>query len=68
MTDSKKYLRHFQKTFWGKLTKSQQKTLALFTARNTLSRQIKKFFYPKRLRARLAGEAAIRILFLIGKI
>ena len=68
MTDSKKHLRHFQKTFWGKLTNSQRNTLSLFTARNTLPRQAKKLFYPKRLRARLAGEAAIRILFLIGKI
>lgn len=68
MTDSKKYLQHFQKTFQKKLVKSQRKILALFTAPNTPARQIRKLFYPRRLRARLAGEIAIRILFLIGKI
>lgn len=68
MTDSKKNLIYFQKVFQNKLSASQQKTLSLFTAKNSLIRQLRKLFYPKRLRARLAGELAIRILFLIGKI
>lgn len=68
MTDSKKYLAYFQQVFQEKLSASDRKTLALFTAPNTPMRQIRKLFYPKRLRARLAGEIAIRILFLIGKI
>ena len=68
MTDSKKHLAYFQRTFGDRLTKPQQKALSLFTAPNSLQRQLRKLFYPKRLRARLAGEAAIRILFLIGKI
>ncbi len=68
MTDSKECLRHFQETFQGRLSKEQQKTLSLFTAPNSFLRQIKKACYPKRLRARLAGELAIRILFLLGKI
>lgn len=68
MTDSKEYLKHFQETFQDRLSESDKKTLTLFTAPNTLTRQIKKLFYPKRLRSRLAGEAAIRILFFIWKI
>ena len=68
MTDSKLYLKHFQTVFADRLSDSEQKTLTLFTAPNNLPRQIRKLFYPKRLRARLAGEVAIRILFLIGKI
>ncbi len=68
MTDSKKYLSHFETTFADRLSKSQKRTLALFTAPNSLFRQIRKLCYPKRLRARLAGEIAIRILFFIGKI
>lgn len=68
MTDSKQDLAYFQKVFQHKLSASQQKTLSLFTAPNSLSRQLRKLFYPRRLRARPAGEIAIRILFLIGKI
>ncbi len=68
MTDSKKYLSYFQQVFKNKLSPSQQKTLSLFTAPNSLIRQFRKLFYPRRLRARLAGEIAIRFLFLIGKI
>lgn len=68
MTDSKKYLCHFLKTFRGRLSKSDLNTLVLFTAKNTPARQIRKLFYPRRLRARFAGEIAIRLLFLIGKI
>lgn len=68
MTDSKKYLKHFQETFQENLSEPDKKTLSLFTAPNSLTRQIRKLFYPRRLRARLAGEIAIRILFLIGKI
>ena len=68
MTESKEHLAYFQRAFQGRLTKKQQRTLSLFVAPNNFFRQMKKLFYPKRLRARLAGEAAIRILFLIGKI
>lgn len=68
MTDSKEDLAYFQNVFRHKLSASQQKTLSLFTAKNSFLRQIQKLFYPRRLRARLAGELAIRILFLIGKI
>ncbi len=68
MTDSKEHLKYFQHTFQYRFTKAEQKTLSLFTAPNSLKRQIQKLFYPKRLRARIAGEIAIRILFFIGKI
>lgn len=68
MTESKQDLAYFLCAFQGRLSASQRKTLELFTAPNRLGRQIRKLFYPKRLRARLAGEAAIRILFFIGKI
>lgn len=68
MTDSKEYLKHFAEVFADRLSVSDRKTLELFTAPNSFFRQLRKLFYPKRLRARLAGEIAIRILFLIGKI
>ncbi len=68
MTDSKEYLRYFEQAFADRLSPADKKTLALFTADNSFLCQLKKLFYPKRLRARLAGEIAIRILFLIGKI
>lgn len=68
MTDSKQYLIHFYNTFQDKLSESDKKTLQLFTAPNSFPRQLRKLFYPKRLRARFAGEIAIRILFFIGKI
>ena len=68
MTDCKDCLAYFQQAFGKKLSVSQQKTLSLFTAKNSLPRQLRKLFYPHRLRARLAGEIANRILFLIGKI
>ncbi len=68
MTDSKGDLGYFLCAFQERLSKSQRKVLELFAAPNRFGRQIRKLFYPKRLRVRLAGEAAIRILFLIGKI
>lgn len=68
MTDSKQYLIHFYNTFQDRLSESDKKTLQLFTAPNSFFRQLRKLFYPKRLRARFAGEIAIRILFFIGKI
>ena len=68
MAESKQYLKHFQTVFADRLSDSDRKTLSLFTAPNSFTCQIRKLFYPKRLRARLAGELAIRILFLIGKI
>lgn len=68
MTDSKEYLIHFYKIYQNRLTASDRKTLELFTASNSFFHQLRKFCYPKRLRARLAGEIAIRILFFIWKI
>ncbi len=68
MTDSKEHLRYFLEVFCDRLTEEEREKLRLFTAPNTFLCQIRKLCYPKRLRARLAGELAIRILFLIGKI
>jgi glycosyltransferase involved in cell wall biosynthesis len=68
MTDSKEYLRHFYTVFEDQLSALDKKTLALFIQSNSFFRQIQKLFYPHSLRARLAGEIAIRILFLLNRI
>ena len=68
MTDSKEYLRHFYEVFEHQLSDSDKKTLQLFIRPNSFFRQIHKMFYPHSLRARLAGEIAIRILFLLNRI
>lgn len=68
MQESKVDLRHFYEVFQKELSLSDRTTLELFTSKNSLPRQIHKLFYPHLLRARLAGEVAIRILFLLGKI
>ena len=64
----KKALGYFRNTFDEKLTDDQIKTLELFCEKNNIIRWFRKVFYGKRLRARLSGEIALRILFFIGKI
>ena len=64
----KEALAHFEKTFKGKLKDDESKTLKLFTRKNGFVNQCKKIFYPRRLRSRLGGEIALRILFFVGKI
>lgn len=68
MTDSKEYLRHFYSVYEQQLSADDRKTLTLFIRPNSIVRQIQKLFYPHSLRARLAGEVAIRILFFLNRI
>ncbi|MCD8045510.1 MAG: glycosyltransferase [Clostridiales bacterium] len=68
MIDAKQYLNHFYQVYKNKLSGEDRRTLELFVAPNTFARQLRKLFYPRRLRTRPAGEAAIRLLFLMGKI
>ena len=60
---------HFYNCFKDEITPEQQKLLKLFVddARSPIT-WFKKVCYPKRLRKRLAGEIALRMLFFIGKI
>ncbi len=67
--EDKAAIEFFFDCFKDELTEKQKKTLGLFaTKENSPIIWIKKVFYPKRLRTRLAGEIVLRILFLIGKI
>ena len=68
MTDSKKYLRHFYDVFEPQLSEHDKKTLGLFIRPNNFISQLQKLFYPHSLRARLAGEVAIRLLFFLNRI
>ena len=64
----KEALRYFLQAYDSLLTRKDKKTLQLFTGKNTPIRWFQKVFYPKRLRTRFAGEIALRMLFVIGKI
>lgn len=65
----KEAIEFFYNCFKKELTEKQQKTLKLFASKKACPViWAKKVFYPKRLRTRLAGEIALRILFFIGKI
>lgn len=67
--DEKKALQHFFKTFKDELSDKDIKTLKLFCyKKNKLGIRFRKFFYPTRLRQRIPGEIALRILFLLGRI
>lgn len=67
--EDKEALAYFYHCFKQKLDKQQKKTLALFSSKEASPiLWIKKIFYPKRLRTRLGGEIALRMLFFIGKI
>ncbi len=68
MTDSKAYLRHFYEVYESRLSDRDKNILKLFIRPNSLSVQLRKLFYPHALRARPAGEIAIRILFLLNRI
>lgn len=57
----KKFVHDYQEV----LPERNKKVLNLFVSDG---KRIKKFFYPHRLRTRILGEIAIRILFLSGKI
>lgn len=63
----KHYLRFFARTFWKELTEEERKILSLFGRRKgTFATWIQKVFYPHRLRQRLSGEIALRMMFILG--
>lgn len=51
-----------------KLSSKDAKALSVFAAKKSLPNQIKKTFYPKRLRSRLIDELALRFMFMIWRI
>ncbi len=65
----KEALAYFYGCFESQLSDKEKRTLKLFIKeKNNIFTWFKKVFYPKRLRRRLAGEIALRILFACGKI
>lgn len=64
----KRALQYFAEQFTDRLSRQQQRTLLLFTKKNTPLVWVKKVCYPHRLRARGFGEVALRLLFLLGRI
>lgn len=64
----KEFLGHFLHVFQDSLREEQIKPLRLFSRENTVIGWFQKVFYPRRLRTRLGGEIALRMMFLIGKI
>lgn len=62
-------LRYFYELFQKELTEEENKMLELFTRqKNTPLSWFRKVCYPHRLRRRLPGEVALRLLFLTGKV
>ncbi len=67
MIQAKQDLIHFYKAFQNCLDENDKDILNIFTKNNSFFIQLKKLFYPHRLRPRLAGEIALRIIFLFGR-
>lgn len=69
MLEEKIFLRDFMKQYGAGLNPKDYKTLMLFSSnrRNPVV-QLAKVFYPHRLRTRLGGEIALRLMFLLGRI
>lgn len=64
----KEALGYFASTFDKRLSEKEKRTLKLFSTEGfSIFRWFGKVFYPKRLRRRLGGEVALRVLFFIGK-
>lgn len=64
----KQALAYFLQTFGGQLGEDDVRTLQLFAGKRTPVTWFRKVFYPKRLRTRLGGELALRLLFILGRI
>ncbi len=64
----KENLVYFYQEFQNELDSEQKKVLELFTRKNNPLIWVKKVFYPRRLRVRLPGELALRLLFFVGKV
>lgn len=69
MQKEKRNLRDFMVQYGRYLKRQDYRTLLLFaTNRQNLSVWFRKIFYPHRLRTRLGGEVALRLMFLTGRI
>lgn len=65
----KEALAYFYNCFKEELTEKQKRTLELFASKKASPiLWLRKICYPKKLRTRLPGEVALRMLFFIGKI
>ena len=68
MINWKRSLSCFTKEYYKNVKEQEKKTLQIFANnKKTMGIRLKKVFYRKRLRPTLGGEAALRVLFLIGK-
>lgn len=69
ITNDKKHIEYFYQQFKDEIPEDRRKEVELFAAKkNSPVKWLKKTFYPKRLRRRLPGEIALRILFFVGKV
>ncbi len=66
--EEKQNLRYFYHTFRDRLSKRDRAECEYFLTGSGLADRIRKAGYPRRLRTRITGEIALRILFLTGKI
>jgi hypothetical protein len=67
--EAKEYLKYFYDAFSNEMKPYDKKTMEIFIDdSNNLKSWLRKIFYPHRLRTRISGEIALRILFMIGKI
>ena len=67
--EAKEYLKYFYDAFSNEMKPYDKKAMEIFIDdSNNLKSWLRKIFYPHRLRTRISGEIALRILFMIGKI
>ena len=67
--EAKKYLRYFYEEFEKEMKIDDKKEMKIFIDNSGgICNWFRKVFYPHRLRARIFGEIALRMLFFIGKI
>lgn len=67
--NEKAALQYFYGLFQNELSEKERKLLKLFAGqRNTPFRWLRKVCFPHRLRRRLPGELALRLLFFAGKV
>lgn len=66
---AKQYLKYFYEIFCDEMKPDDKKVMEIFIKESPgFAGWMKKVFYPHRLRMRLPGEIALRLLFFIGKI
>lgn len=66
--NEKMALQYFYHLFEDRLAERQKETLQIFCKKNSVIGWFQKVFYPARLRTRILGEIALRMLFFLGKI